>query len=223
MVNELDNTRLRLHVGTVIHGDDAAVAIVEHQRVVPSDPWSAVRTWRHYVHAVLRPPPNVDKVADLLAEIARDYAVAQPRVFVVPDELGAALHDALTQERRRARDSGYASAMIAAGRVPFTGRAHLYRKVGAAQQDILNKLSTAQRAGLLELRRGMKHGQAVDKALMSYDRTARDERYIPPIVAALAVTLWDPRAGGEPRVVGKDGQVYASMEVAHGAGTGVAY
>jgi hypothetical protein len=223
VVSELDNIPMRLHIGAAVHGDEAAVALVEHQRLVPSEPGSSLRAWRHYVHAVLRPPPTVDTVADLLAEIARDYAVADPRFLVVPDELGAALYDTLAQERRRSRDTGYAASMLAAGRVPFLGRVHAYRKVGAAQQDILNRLSTAQRAGLLELRRGMKHAAAVDKALMAYDRTARDERYIPPIVAALAVTVWSPTTGGEPRVIGRDGVLYPHMEAARGAGSGAVY
>jgi hypothetical protein len=164
-------------------------------------------------------------VADLLAAMAEEYAVERPLFLVYPDGQGSSLHLTLRDERRLAMSSSHGDLMRQAGRVPFVSDRwpYLYRGRGKEQQRLLDRLGAARRLGLLHFADGLKHQAAMNKALASYDPEAKDERSIPPLVAALALTLFDPRNGREPRALGRDGRVYPSREIARRSGTGVWY
>ena len=219
-------TPMRLHCGVAVSANEAAVVLTEHRLVAPTSPSEHPRTvYDSLVHAILRPAADIDAVADLLAGIADEYRIEEPMFLVMPDGQGSSLHLTLKDERRLAQSSSHGDLMRQAGRVPFASERwpFLYRGRGAEQQRLLDRLAAARRLGLLHFADGLKHFAAMSKALASYDREARDDRNIPPLVAALAISLYDPRTGAEPRVIGRDGAVYPSVEAARLAGTGIHY
>jgi hypothetical protein len=217
-----EHVPMRLHVGVAVHATEAAVVLAEHRLVAPSDPSEhPQRVYDTLVHAILRPTADIDPVADLLAELADEYWIEAPRFMVMPDALGSGLADTLRTERRLTRSSSHASLMREAGRLAFDGRMHLYPSRGKDQQRLLDKLGTYRRLGQLRFADGLKHQAAMDRALATYDREARDERYIPALIGALAVTLWNRNTGGDPRVLGRDGTIFASLDAARTSGRAV--
>jgi hypothetical protein len=214
---------MRLHVGVAVASDEAAAVAVEHRLLAPTDHASGAppRVYDSLVRAVLRPSADVDAVADLLAGMTDELEVEQPLVLVYPDGMGSALHLTLQHERRLSRSSAYASLMRRDGRTPFLSRRmpYLYQGRGREQQRLLDRLGDARRLGLLRFEGGLTHRAAMDAALAGYDREARDDRSIPPLVAALALAIFDPTVGGPPRAVGRDGREYASADAARLAGS----
>lgn len=217
---------MRLHCGVAVSANEAAVILTEHRLVAPTSPSeNPRRVFDSLVHAILRPAADVDSVADLLAGIADEYRDERPLFLVMPDGQGSSLHLTLKDERRLAQSSSHGDLMRQAGRVPFVSDRwpFLYPGRGVEQQRLLNGLAAARRVGLLHFAEGLKHMPAMTKALAAYDREARDDRHIPPLVAALAISLYDPRTGAPPRVLGRDGAVYPSVEAARLAGSGIHY
>ncbi|HET6380548.1 MAG TPA: hypothetical protein VFH63_05875 [candidate division Zixibacteria bacterium] len=219
-------TPMRLHCGVAVSANEAAVVLTEHRLVLPTSPSEHPRTvYDSLVHAILRPAADIDAVADLLAGIAADNRDERPFFLVMPDGQGSSLHLTLKDERRLAQSSSHGELMRRSGRVPFESDRwpYLYQARGAEQQRLLDRLAAARRLDLLHFADGLKHMPAMAKALAAYDREARDDRHIPPLVAALALSIYWPGSGAEPRVIGRDGQVHPSHEAARLAGSGVAY
>jgi hypothetical protein len=218
-----EHARMRLHVGIAMSGEEAAVVAVEHRLLAPTDIQGTDhrRVFDSLVRSIIRPPADVDAVADLLAGMTDDLLVEEPLFLVYPDGLGTALHTTLAHERWLSRTSSYASLMRDKGRMPFLSRrsASLYPSRGKDQQELLDRLGDARRLGLLHFEDGLVQRQAMDRALASYDREAHDDKSIPPLVAALALALRYPRTGAQPRALGRDKRVYADQERARLAGS----
>ena len=219
-------TPMRLHCGVAFSANEAAIVLTEHRLILPTSPSEYPRTvFDSLVHAILRPPADIDAVGDLLAGIAADNRDEQPYFLVMPDGQGSSLHLTLKDERRLAQSTSHGDLMRRAGRVAFDSARwpYLYPGRGVEQQRLLDGLAATRRLGLLHFAEGLKHMPAMAKALAAYDREARDDRHIPPLIAALALTVYWPRTGAEPRVIGRGGDVYPSREAARLAGSGVAY
>lgn len=218
---------MRLHVGVAVHSAEAVVVLTEHRLVMPSDPVASPRkVYDSLVHEVLRPSATVAAVADLLAVIAAEYAVEQPYFMIVPDRQGTSLHRTLVEDRRRSKDSsGYASAMRANGRHPFLSARtpHLVPWRGRDQQKMLDQLVATLSLNTLHVAPDATEREALVKALTAFDQEAHDDRFIPPLVAAVAASVTYPTHGAEPRALGKDGHVYVSARTAGQFGTHVAY
>jgi hypothetical protein len=219
-------TLMRLHVGVAVGQTEAAVVMTEHRLVLPRSPSeNPRRVYDSLVHAVLRPAADIDAVADLLAGIADANRDERPFFLIMPDAQGSSLYHSLRDERRLASSTSHGELMRAAGRVPFVSDRwpYLFSGRGVEQQKLLDGLAAARRVGLLHFADGLKHMPAMAKALVAYDREARDDRYVPPLIAALALSIYWPSSGAEPRVIGRDDQVHPSTEAARLAGTGISY
>lgn len=201
---------MRIHVGAVLGDQGSAIVVTEHRILVPHDPNG--RDGRDaVVRGIERPGGGFQGIADRLAEIAWQAAGDEPVFLVDADSGGHALWDYLVGERKE-------------GRFPSARWPWEWEKTGRARQELVDRLVVATHKGALRFAGNLANQSALDKAMVAYRRKVDDDGLIgSELVIALGLTLLYPRYGPQPRVLGKDGQVYGSLAIARSHGTHVAY
>lgn len=201
----------RIHIGTMTSNEGKnAIVITEHRLILPSTPGGR-ETREAVVLGIERPGTGFHDAADRLVEIAHQTAHDEPVFILDGDGGGHGLKVFLSDERR-------------AGRFPSARWPVLYQKQGRDRQDLVDALVVAAHSKRLHFAGKLPHLSDMQRALLTYRRKVADDGLIgSELVIALGLTLLYPRYGPQPRVVGKDGQVYFSRESASLAGTGVSY
>lgn len=201
---------MRLHVGAVLGDQGSAIVVSEHRILAAHEPNG--RDGRDVVvRGIERPGGGFQGIADRLAEIAWQAAEDEPVFLVDADSGGRALYDYLVDERK-------------AGRFPSARWPWAWDKTGRERQALVDRLVVATHSGTLRFAANLANQTALDRAMTAYRRKVADDGLIgSELVIALGLTLLYPRYGPQPRVVGKDGQVYASHAIARSHGTHVSY
>ena len=208
----------RWHLGVAIIEGEADIVLTEHLLVPPEERQAQRPLYRSIVRSIERPDHNIDVVADRLAVLTEEMAIEDPSICIHPDGLGTALWTTLVSEKQLMRVPAYSE--IQATRTPYAGRLPVTSDLrGKQQQPWLDRLYDRRRLGLLKVDAGIRQRVALEKALMTYDREARDDRQMPPLVGALALSVWGYATGRPPRVIGRDGRTYIDRVAAqqHGA------
>lgn len=201
---------MRLHVAAVLANKGGAIVVTEHLTVVPDLPGG--RPERDaVVRGIERPTGGFRGMADRLVEIAHQAATDRPVFLIDAHAGGRALYEYLREERRQER-------------FPSDRRPWPYDKAGRDRQQLVDALVVATNSDRVHFAGGLANQKELNRAMTQYRRQVDDDGLIgSELVIALALSLVYPRHGPEPRVIGRDGQTYDSMQSARLAGSSVAY